>query len=193
LRDIPEERRQCERLVQGLRGDAAKEEMSRCIGSVIIAVIVATPWGINLAGSPPHSGLEVTQAWTRATPPGMTMGVGYFAVRNPGKRADQLVGASSPLARVVEVHRTIEEGGVSRMRPAKTVEIGPGKTVVAEPGGLHLMLIGLSQPLVEGQKLPVTLEFRNAGKIAVSLNVRSISSTGPSPAGANKSAAHSHQ
>lgn len=127
--------------------------------------------------------LKIQHPWSRATPPGMSMGVGYFVIRNEGKRADQLIGASSPRARAVELHRTIEEGGVSRMRPAKVIDIAPGKTVKAEPGGLHLMLIGLKAPLVEGELVPVTLEFKSAGKIEVALKVQSIASTQPEESG----------
>jgi periplasmic copper chaperone A len=121
--------------------------------------------------------LVVDHPWSRATAPGMTMGVGYFVIKNNGKKPERLLGASSPAAESVEIHRTIEEKGMARMRPVAAVDLPPGRTVKAEPGGLHLMLVGLKEPLVAGAMVPLTLRFRDAGEIEVQLKVEAIGAT----------------
>ncbi len=178
--------------MQGLRAEEGEG-----LRKVLLAVLAASSAALHgpavSASESPRNALQIDQLWSRATPPGMTMGVGYFSITNRGKRADQLIGAASPRARAVELHQTIEEGGVSRMRPAKVVEISPGQTVTAKPGGLHLMLIGLKGPLVAGEVVPVTLEFRHAGKVPVALKVLAIASTGPDAAARQDSEPpHSH-
>lgn len=118
--------------------------------------------------------VSVTNAWARATPPGMSMGAAYLTITNRSRSADVLLGASSPLAGGVEIHRTKLEGGVSRMRPAGEIAIAPGATVQIEPGGLHMMLVGLNGPLLEGRSLPLKLKFRNAGSITVQVAIRPL-------------------
>jgi copper(I)-binding protein len=73
----------------------------------------------------------------------------------------------------------VEEQGVARMRPVASVDIAPGATVVAAPGGLHLMLVGLDGPLVAGESVPVTLQFRDAGAVAIELRVQPLDATAP--------------
>lgn len=150
----------------------------RAVFALAAAIWVAASTAADTHGAQANS-LVVSLAWSRATPPGMTMGVGYFAVKNTGPKLDVLVGASSPRAQAVELHRTVEEQGVARMRPVASVDIAPGATVVAAPGGLHLMLVGLDGPLVAGESVPVTLQFRDAGAVAIELRVQPLDATAP--------------
>jgi hypothetical protein len=128
--------------------------------------------------------LIISGVWSRATVPGMPMGAGYFTIVNLGASTDILVAASSPRAERVEIHRTTEEGGVSRMRPEKTVVLPARGTVKAQPGGLHLMLVGLKRPLQAGTTYPLTLRFKNAGAVTVQVKVEAI--------GASDSDEHAH-
>lgn len=122
------------------------------------------------------AGISVTEAWARATPQGATVGAAYFTLRNSGPGSDVLLSVSSPVAERAELHRSSAEQGMSRMRPAGAVELGNGQSLVAEPGGLHVMLMGLRQPLVEGELVPLTLEFRDAGTMIVRVSVRPATS-----------------
>jgi copper(I)-binding protein len=126
------------------------------------------PAGGDLA----QPGLAVTHPWTRPTVGGMSMGVAYFDIENRGRSADTLLAVSSPVADSAELHRSIIEDGMARMRPAGEIVIAPGATVKAEPEGLHVMLHGLKQPLVAGSQVPLTLTFSSAGEITVQLDVR---------------------
>jgi copper(I)-binding protein len=78
----------------------------------------------------------------------------------------------------------VRDGDVMRMRPVDGVEIRAGQTVTLRPGGFHLMLIGLSQPLRQGETVPVTLRFERAGDVQVALSVQA--------AGAREPASHRH-
>ena len=127
--------------------------------------------------------LLVQQPWTRAAGEGATGG-GFLAISNRGAAADRLLAASSPLARAMELHTMVRDGDVMRMRPVQAIDVPVGQTVTLRPGGLHLMLIGLSRPLREGETVPVTLRFERAGEVRVELAVQA--------AGAREPAHHGH-
>ena len=120
------------------------------------------------AQAEPHA--EATQAWARATPPGMTMGVVYLTLQS--HEDDQLVGASTPIATKVEMHESRMSEGVMSMHPLTTVAIPRGSAVHFEPAGKHFMLIGLSKPLQVGETFPFTLKLAKAGTLTVTVNVR---------------------
>ena len=115
--------------------------------------------------------LVISGVWARATVPDVAVGAAYFTVENRGLQPDTLVGASCPDAAETMFHRTTQQNGVAHMEPAGNIQIPPGKTVKIEPGGLHLMLMGLKRPLQAGMLVPLTLEFRRAGKVIVQMQI----------------------
>ena len=132
--------------------------------------------------------LTITQPWSRATPGGAKVAAGYVRIANKGREPDRLIGATSPLAGRIEIHETSEEGGVARMRPVDKggVEIKPGATVEFKPGGYHLMLLDLKEPLKEGQTVKGTLVFEKDGAVPVEYAVRALGAqTGAMPAHAH--------
>jgi copper(I)-binding protein len=118
------------------------------------------------------AGLTVTDAWSRTTPPGVTVGVGYFTLRNETGKSDRLLRISSPIAEKVQVHRTEILDGIARMREVAVLHVEAGETVKFEPNGMHLMLLGLKKPLVEGQAFELNLVFEVAGARKVKVVVR---------------------
>ena len=110
--------------------------------------------------------VAVRNAWSRATAPGAPVGVAYFEIVNTGA-GDELLGIESPAAARVEMHATTTVNGMMEMRATATVEIPAAGHVAFAPGGLHAMLMELKQPLVEGARIPLTLVFRHAGRVAV--------------------------
>ena len=111
--------------------------------------------------------LEIVHPWSRATGQARPA-VGYLKIRNNGATADRLLGATTRIAAHVMLHTNVIENGVAKMSPAEGVEIPPGAEIVLAPkGDYHLMIMGLKQPLVEGDTFPVTLIFEHAGKIEV--------------------------
>ena len=88
--------------------------------------------------------MVIDNAWSRATPPGATVGAGYFTVTNNGSAPDRLIGVTSAVADHAEVHEMTMKDGVMKMRPlAHGIEIKPGETVQLKPGGNHVMMFGL--------------------------------------------------
>src|SRR5689334_22736866 len=128
--------------------------------------------------------LVITQAWTRATPGGAKIGGGFLTIENKGSSPDKLIGASAEVAGSVELHEMATTNGVMKMRPVEGgLAIEPGKTVKLAPGGYHLMMMDLKSPLKQGDKLPLTLQFEKAGKVAVTLDVQGVGAKGPEGAG----------
>jgi len=124
--------------------------------------------------------LVITQAWSRATPGGAKIAGGYLTIENKGTSPDRLVGGSGDVAGKVEIHEMAMNNGVMTMRPLdKGLTIEPGKTVKLAPGGYHLMLMDLKNPLKQGEKVPLTLEFEKAGKVALSLDVQGVGAQAP--------------
>lgn len=128
--------------------------------------------------------LEVRMPWTRASAGMARTAAVYLTIVNHGQSADRLVAAASPVARTAAVHRHIMEGNIMRMRPVHGLEIAPGGTTVLEPGGLHVMLMGLRGPLTEGERFPLTLTFERAGDIQVEVAVTALGA--PAPADPHK-------
>jgi hypothetical protein len=126
--------------------------------------------------------VHVLSAWSRVTPPGVTVGVGYVTVHNAGKKALRLTGASSARAASVEMHETrVDAKGLSTMRPLHDVTVAAGSAVTFEPGGRHLMLLGLKAPLVEGERVPLSLLFEGEPPVQVELEVRPLVDAGHAP------------
>jgi len=130
---------------------------------------------------------QVENAWVRASVPGQRA-TGAF-MRITAKEATQLVGVASPAAGAAEVHEMKMEGDVMRMRPIAALDLPAGRPVDLKPGGLHLMLQDLRQPLAAGAKVPLTLVFRSAKGVESRLELQApVSVQGPAAA----AGAHSH-
>jgi copper(I)-binding protein len=83
-----------------------------------------------------------------------------------------LVAASSPVARIVEIHEMKIEGGVMQMRAVDKLALPPGKPVELKPGGYHVMLMGLTQPIHAGDTVPITLTFEDKAGKRTSIDVK---------------------
>ena len=118
------------------------------------------------------AGLTVTNAWSRSTPPGVTVGVAYFTLKNDTGKSDRLLKISSPIAEKAQVHRTEILDGIARMREVAVLHVDAGQELRFEPNGMHVMLMGLKKPLVEGQSFELDLVFEVAGARKVKVVVR---------------------
>ena len=124
--------------------------------------------------------LYVDHPFARATPPGARAAGAFLTVENRGTTPDRLIAASSPVAGIVEVHEMAMDGGVMKMRAIPGIDIKAGSKVDLKPGGYHIMLMELKQPLKNGDRFPLTLTFEKAGKIEVSVWVEDMASKGNS-------------
>jgi copper(I)-binding protein len=122
--------------------------------------------------------MQIGNPWARATPKGATVGAGYLTITNNGKEPDRLVGGSAAPAARFEVHTTVEEKGVAKMRQVPALEINPGETIELKPGGMHVMFMGLKEPLRQGQKVKGTLVFEKAGTIGIEFTVQAAGAPG---------------
>ena len=119
--------------------------------------------------------IQINHPWSRPTPPGTPMGVGYMAITNHSEQAITLVGAETPRAGNVSIHETSMHEGVMRMQPVDGGLLIPaGKTVELKPHSYHLMLERLPEPLVEGEKVLVRLDFDGAEDLNIELMVRPL-------------------
>jgi periplasmic copper chaperone A len=150
------------------------------IGFVFAALILGLGATSAAAEDVKAGDLVISQAWTRATPGGAKIGGGFLTIENKGTAPDKLIGASADAAGKIEVHEMAMNNGVMKMRPVENgLTIEPGKSVKLAPGGFHLMMMDLKSPLKQGDKVPVTLQFEKAGKVAVTLDVEGVGAKGP--------------
>ena len=124
-----------------------------------------------------HGDLRISHPWARAAGAN-TNGAAYMTLRNAGGQPDRLVSASTPIARTVELHTHVRDGEVMRMRPVADIPVPAGQTVRLRPGGLHVMLIGLTEPLRQGAEVPLTLRFERAGEVQVMLAIEAAGARG---------------
>ncbi|HRD98276.1 MAG TPA: copper chaperone PCu(A)C [Rubrivivax sp.] len=111
--------------------------------------------------------LRIDHPYATPTPPGVTTGAAYLrGIRNTGEQADRLLGASTPVAGRVEIHRSVVDTlNVMRMRAIDGIDLPPGSEQRLRHGGEHhLMLIDLKSPLKPGDRFPMTLRFEKAGE-----------------------------
>jgi copper(I)-binding protein len=130
--------------------------------------------------------IQIGNPWARATPAGARVGGGYLTITNKGSEPDRLLGGSLASATRFEVHTTVVEQGVAKMRPVENLEIKPGETIELSPGGIHVMFVGLKEPLKQGQRVKGALVFEKAGTVAVEFAVQPIGAPGPSSGGGHK-------
>jgi len=131
--------------------------------------------------------VAVENAWARASVQGQS-GTGAF-MRITAREPLTLVGVSTPVARVAEVHEMKMEGDVMRMRAIPGLELPARKAVELRPGGYHLMLMELRAPLMPETRIPLTLTFRDANGQSRSMEVSVPVAVRP-PAGS--AAPHKH-
>jgi copper(I)-binding protein len=118
--------------------------------------------------------LKIDHPFARATPPGAKTGGVFVSVENTGGQSDRLLSVSTPMAGVAELHQMSVDAGVMRMRGVAALEVRPGETLQLKPGGYHVMLSELRQPLKVGDRFPMTLKFQNAGTVEVSVWVEAM-------------------
>jgi copper(I)-binding protein len=123
--------------------------------------------------------VTVKDAWVRAPAPGQKVAGAYMELVSRTHMA--LTAVASPAAAGVELHSTSMEEGVMRMRPVARIELPAGKPVKLAPGGLHIMLVDIKQPLKPGDKVPLTLTVQRADLASRSVFTVQAEVRNPSP------------
>ena len=99
--------------------------------------------------------LVITDAWVRSLPPVQKVTAGYLSITNAGWDPVEIVGGTAELATKVEIHRTVEVNGMMRMEPVPALKSASGDVANLEPGGAHLMLLGLERMPLPGERIEV--------------------------------------
>lgn len=139
------------------------------------APVAAIPPTAAAAATPQGAAISISAATSREAPIAGGTGVGFLSITNNGAKDDQLLAATTPLAGAVELHGMSMADGMMQMRALpEGLPVPAGRTVELASGGMHLMLGDLKRPLVAGEKIPLTLRFRDAGEISVELEVKPL-------------------
>lgn len=147
--------------------------LTRLMGTCL-ALTLATPCVAETATKPK---VTITNAWARAMPAGATVGAAYLAITTDA--TDRLIAIETPVAGRAELHTHEMADGIIKMRRVDSLEVKPGETSKMAPGGNHLMLFDMKQPLAAGSTVPLTLTFEKAGAVSATANVLPIGATGP--------------
>lgn len=138
-----------------------------------VVLLLAMP----VAALADQAGIQLDHVWSRAAMAGR-QGVVYLTITDKGP-ADTLTGVSTPVAAMAELHETINDHGVMKMRAVASLPVTPDKPLTLAPGGYHIMLMDLKQPLKEGDSFPVTLSFAKAGQVTATAHVQKSAAAMP--------------
>ena len=137
-----------------------------------LAALVILMVRLTSAAGPYAQGIVVSEVWARPTLGQPANSAAYMTIENTGDAGDRLLGARAVDGATAELHRTVQDNGVMRMRAVEDGIAVPARGSVAlAPDGYHVMLIGLKQPLAQGEAFPLTLTFEKAGDIEVTAKV----------------------
>jgi periplasmic copper chaperone A len=143
--------------------------MKHTLLPILALLALSAPIALRAAG-----GITVTGAQVRMVPPNTTIAQMSLVLHNQSARQRRLISAHSPLATAVELHARLSDAADDmRMREIPDIAIAAHGEVALTPRGLHLMLIGLKEPLSEGDIVPVTLTFDGGGTVRVDAVVAS--------------------
>ena len=130
--------------------------------------------------------LLIHGAWIREAPPNAMALAGYLTIENSSSAERSLTVVTSPVFEWVEIHRTVHDGDVAKMVPQDTIDIPPGGRVELKPGDYHLMLMKPSRTLREGDRVPISLEFKNGETQTINFPVKKQTLSEKIDAGAEK-------
>lgn len=139
-----------------------------------LATVLVGLAGTTLAHDYKSGDLAIDHPWARATAASQGNGASYMSITNNGA-ADRILAAETPAADRAELHtHGMDDAGVMRMREVEAIDLPAGETVELAPGGLHIMMFDLAEPLVEGATFPLTLTLEQIGKIELEVQVEPV-------------------
>ncbi|MGD2139148.1 MAG: copper chaperone PCu(A)C [Burkholderiales bacterium] len=140
-------------------------------------IVIALSVFLGMVAGPAFAaGVDVSDAWTRATAPGQTVAGVYFDLKSV--RDAKLVGVQTSMTDKAEIHIMSMDDGVMRMRPVASIDLPAGETVKFKPGGYHVMLFDLKKPLEAGGQMALALLVEDAkgevSRVIVTVEVRNL-------------------
>ncbi|KUM27951.1 hypothetical protein AU467_35180 [Mesorhizobium loti] len=142
--------------------------------SIIAALVFAIGTLTVAVAAADSSGITVEHAWARASPKGAVTGGAYVTIINNGSSDDRLLGVSSPAAERIQFHSETNDNGIAKMVQLQTIDVPAGGSFTFKPGGTHMMMTGLKQPLREGESVQLLLRFEKAGTVEATARIGKI-------------------
>ena len=148
----------------------------------LVAVSLLAPsllalWSVTAARADGMN-LMASSAWSRPTASAAMPGVVYVTVTDSGAPTS-LVSLSTPVAAQAQMHQSLMQNGMMEMLPVKSLPVAPGSPIKFSPGGYHIMLLGLTQPLSVGQTFPLTLTFADGSRVTTTVTVQPMTASAP--------------
>ncbi len=136
-----------------------------------VLLVVFGSWLSRITAASAHTEVVITNSFSRALPPHVQNGAVFFEITNKSEKEEFLIRSTTPISKVIEFHQHTNENRIMRMKKIDSISIKHNSKVSLSPGGLHIMLIDLKQPLIEGETFPLTLFFKNSGDITISVPI----------------------
>lgn len=143
--------------------------VAACLSLLLSAEVLAGDPGMAKVGD-----IMIHDAWARASIGKAPNSAAYMTVMTHGDAADRLIAVETPAAKAAELHNHIMENDIAKMRPVEAIDINPGEPATLEPGGLHVMLMGLKEKLEADNVLKLTLTFEQAGEVTLDVPIKSL-------------------
>lgn len=122
--------------------------------------------------------IQIKDGFVREVPPNQTISAAFMTIQNNDMSDHKVVSASSPAAKIVELHTHTHESGMMKMRQIPQIDLPAGADAMLKPGGLHIMLIDLTAPLASDKPVPVTIKFEDGSEKTMELPVKSVKAMG---------------
>jgi len=142
---------------------------------LIVLVLMLLMTVLSACGGSKGPEITINEPWARPSPKMATSGAAYMIIQNKGGEDDALIGATSDVSEVTEIHEmVIDDNNVMHMKPVEgqRLVIPAGGKVELKPGGYHIMLINLKHQLQEGEVVHLTLKFEKSGEMKVDAPVK---------------------
>lgn len=144
------------------------------IMQIVFVMLISVLSSNTFAAAKASESITVIDPYVRAVAPGQTVSAAFMQLDNGSAEALSVVNATSTVSKVVELHSHVHEGGMMKMRRIDNIDVPANGKAVLEPGGLHIMLIGLHDELQLDQKVSITLEFSDGSSKTIEAPVRKI-------------------
>jgi len=163
--------RRCDNHIPPCR--AGGTALSATLRLVVLGCALLVVSGAALAANKYYTlgDIVIGEVWAAETPGDTKTGAVYFKLANGGTEGDYLISASTPIAAKAELHAHRIVGNTMQMRPIMGIALGAKQKYTLKPGGTHVMLMGLKRPLNDGDSFPMTLMFKSAGSVQISVRV----------------------
>ena len=149
--------------------------MHSILRHLVLVSLVMLFGGVAQASVTASDDISVTHAYVRETITGQNMSAAYFDVKNLSAKTHAVVKISSPLASVVQLHETVEDHGMMKMREISTISLPSHAQNHLQPGGMHVMLMGLHKALKAGDQIPFVITFDDGSTQSIEMPVKAIS------------------